>query len=77
MLQGSSIQAHLSQSENSALAAVNHLAVDASRGLLVGTQLPPFVGVKAPMAFGRIISLQPREPPPYSTVLNLYSLSPD
>lgn len=46
MLQGSSTEAHLAQSENSALAAVNHLAGDASRGLLVGTQLPPFVGVR-------------------------------
>lgn len=46
MLQGSSIEAHLAQSENSAPAAVNHLAGHASRGLLVGTQLPPFVGVR-------------------------------
>lgn len=46
MLQGSSIEAHLAQSENSAPAAVNHLAGDASRGLVVGTELPPFAGVR-------------------------------
>lgn len=46
MLQGSSIEAHLAQSESSAPAAVKHLSGEASRGLLVGTQLPPFVGVR-------------------------------
>lgn len=46
MLQGQSSKAHLTLLVNSVLAAVIHLAGDASQELVVGIQLPLFVGVR-------------------------------